>query len=134
MATILYPPVRKVGTSFIGVKRQTVPKQSLSLREILRRFVRREPLPVSKEGVYEERFGDLEKMAQMDIFDKFEKVEWLKAQIAMYEKRESDNKLKADADAKAAYEAAVLAKAKEMAKSASPARGPAEGQEASLRS
>lgn len=77
----LYPEVEVSRQSFKRVKRVTVPNQSMSLREVLRRYVRREPLPGSNDGVYEERFGDLEKMAKADIVVQMEHVEDLKAKI-----------------------------------------------------
>lgn len=85
--------------SFKDVKRTVVPNQSMSLREIVRRFVRRESLPLSQDGVYEERFGDLEKLAKADITVQFERVAEIKDQIAGFVSR---TKAKADADALAA--------------------------------
>lgn len=93
----LYPPVSVRGQNFSNVKKVVVPKQSLSLREILRRYVRREPLPGVSEGVYEERFGDLEKMAKADIVDQMEFVEDLKGKIARVKKRESDRLIAVEA-------------------------------------
>lgn len=93
-----------VGQSFVGQKKLTVPSQNLSLREIIRRFVRREALPQSKDGLYEDRFGDLEKLSRMDIVEKMEKVEELKSQIAAFEAREKARFEKEKADAKAAEE------------------------------
>lgn len=87
----LYDAKPIVGQSFVGCKRMTVPKQSLSLREIVRRFVRRESVPVSQEGLYETRFGDLEKLSKGDIYDQMEHVELLKSQIAEGTARENAN-------------------------------------------
>lgn len=101
----LYPPVQVIGKSFVGVKRQTVPNQSLSLREIVKRFVRRESLPISKDGVYESRFGDLEKLTHADITTKIERIEELKAQIKAFHDRE---KQRADSLAKAKAEASAV--------------------------
>lgn len=86
------------GQSFVGIKRCTVPNQSLSLREILKRFVRREPLPLHREGSFEERFGDLEKVARADITVQMEEAEKLRSAIAGYNKRVRD-KNRATADA-----------------------------------
>jgi len=64
----LYPDVHVKGQSFAHVKKVVVPMQSMSLREILRRFVRKESLPVSHEGTYEDRYDyDLEKLAHEDL-------------------------------------------------------------------
>lgn len=70
----------------------------MSLREIVKRFVRRESLPVSKEGHYEERFGDLEKLKHADITVQMERIQELKAQIAKWNERVK----KAEADRAAA--------------------------------
>lgn len=69
----------------------------MSLREIVKRFVRREPLPVSHEGQYEDRFGDLEKLKNADITEQFDRVEELKQQIAAFEKREKQRAEKRNA-------------------------------------
>jgi len=82
----LYAPVKVTGKSFVGVKRCTVPNQSMSLREILERFVKRESLPLVHEGQYEERFGDLEKVANMDIVDQKEYAADLRKRIGEGEK------------------------------------------------
>lgn len=106
MAVALYSPRPIVGQDFKGVKRVTVPKQSMSLQEIVRRFVRREAVPVSQDGIYETRFGDLEKLATADIYDRLERAEELRDQISAFNKREKDRVEKEAADKKAADEAA----------------------------
>lgn len=80
-------PVTK-GKSFKGARKHVMPNQSMSLREIVQRFVRRESLPISKEGLYEERFGDLEKLKNKDITEQMDKVEELKTQIDGFTKRQ----------------------------------------------
>lgn len=89
MRVELYPSARSTSVSFRGVKRMTVPGQSLSLREIVRRFVRREALPVNaKDGVYEHRFGDLEKISKLDLVEQHEIIDSLKVKIADFNARE----------------------------------------------
>lgn len=83
----LYPTVKVKGQSFNGVKEMTVPSQSMSLKEIIRRFVRRESLPISKEGFYSEQMGDLEKISNADITEQFERVEQLKQNIKTGQQR-----------------------------------------------
>lgn len=100
--------MRKHGQSFVGVKRSTVPKQSLSLREILKRYVRREPLPGTNDGIYEERFGDIEKISKADITVQMEKVDELKAMADRIRKREDDRLAKEKADREAAFDARNL--------------------------
>lgn len=104
--------------SFADAERLVVPNQSLSLKQILQRFVRREQLPILREGVYEERFGDLEKMARMDMVDRAEIADDLREKIAGFERREKEReekekatKAKADADA---MEAEIQKRVKEQ--------------------
>lgn len=87
----LYPNARKVEREdFKGQKINTIPSQSMTLKEIIRRFIRRESLPIERQGVYHEGLGDLEKMSKEDIHDQMERVESLKGKI----KRASDKKKK----------------------------------------
>jgi len=98
-----YYPTRHIkGQSFIGTPKVRVPKQSLSLREILKRYIRREPLPGTNDGIYEERFGDIEKLAKSDIVIQMEKVDSLKATAAHVRKKESDRLAAEEAARKAA--------------------------------
>lgn len=83
----LYPKVPRKAIDFSKVKEQTLPSQSLSLREIIRRFVRHESLPVHKEGFYEDRMGDLEKLSNADITVQMERAEELKRNIAAADAR-----------------------------------------------
>lgn len=106
---VLYPARPRKGQSFKGVKKFVVPNQSMTLQEILRRFIRKESLPVAKDGIYEERFGDLEKLAKKDITEQFEVVEELK--------EVSRKKKKFDAEEKARIE-------KEAAEPKPPHQGP----------
>lgn len=91
---------------FRGVERVTVPNQALSLRDIIKRFVRREPLPnTSVEGVYEDRFGDLEKLTKADPVVQQEFAVDLGKKLDAIDKREREKiskaKAKAEADARA---------------------------------
>lgn len=103
MALVLYPKVPRKALDFSRVKSVTVPDQSMSLAEIIRRFVRKESLPVLKEGVYEDRFGDLEKLANEDIVVQLDRAaeigDWLKK---AEERQKRLDKEKADAAAAAA--------------------------------
>lgn len=87
---VLYPKVVVAGQKFKGVKKVTVPSQSMSLAEILKRFTRKESLPVEKDGVYEDRFGDLEKLKHEDITVRHEKVEEIKSAVRAHNKRVKD--------------------------------------------
>lgn len=100
------------------MKVKTVPSQSLSLREIIRRFVRHESLPVHKDGVYEDRMGDLEKLSNADITEQLERAEDIKSKIAKADARmkakdvadrESAEKARQDAARSAAYSMAKSA-------------------------
>jgi len=100
----LYPVVPRVRQSFAGVKKVTVPGQCMSLAEMFRRFVRREPLPVEKKGLYLESDYDLEKVATLDRVDQ---------EVVLEEMREktkaAEIKLKKAQKAKAEKEAAAAA-------------------------
>lgn len=84
------PDYKRVSTSFTGVKRVTVPNQSMTLQEILQRFVRRESLPVMKEGTYQTGYGDLEKIQNMDITEKMEVVDKIKIFLKKGKKMEEE--------------------------------------------
>lgn len=71
---ILYPKVQSKVIDFSKSKNVTVPNQSMSLQEIIRRFTRKESLPIEKEGTYEDRFGDLEKLSRQDITVRLERA------------------------------------------------------------
>lgn len=78
----LYPTVAVKGKSFKGVKRVTVPNQSMTLAQILKRFVKRESLPLEKEGFYEDRYDyDLEKIQREDLVVKDEIMESVKSDV-----------------------------------------------------
>lgn len=77
----LYRPVVVKGQSFEGVKKHVIPSQSMTLREIIKRFLRKESLPIEKEGFYEERFGDLEKISKEDVVVQHERAADLKQKI-----------------------------------------------------
>lgn len=85
----LYKPVKVVGQRFDQTKVVVVPNQSMTLKEIIRRFVRKESLPVHQEGIYEDRMGDLEKIANEDIFDKHERASALKSKLKKQQDRQS---------------------------------------------
>lgn len=98
----LYPNARPVEReSFVGQKTNTIPSQSMSLKEIIRRFVRRESLPVEKQGIYQEGLGDLEKIATEDIHDQMERVANIKNEIA----KETARRKKKKEDEEAALKA-----------------------------
>lgn len=64
---VLYPKLPRVGQDLSHVKSQVVPNQSMTLQEIIRRFIKKEPLPQMKEGVYNEEYDyDLEKLSKAD--------------------------------------------------------------------
>lgn len=98
MSLRLYPPVQRSRTSFKDVKSVTVPNQCMTLAEIIKRFVRKESLPIGREGFYEDRMGDLEKLGNEDIVVQLERAADLKSKIKNAEARNA----KADADKAAA--------------------------------
>lgn len=107
----IHPDVPRVRRVAYGKKR-TVPNQAMSLREMLRRFVRREPLPVEKQGVYIESDYDLEKLPHLDRTEQDEilaemkgKTEKAKAKVEKKKKEDAD-KVIAEEVAKQKAEAA----------------------------
>lgn len=87
---ILYPTVTVIGQDFKNVKVVTVPNQSMSLREIIQRFTRKESLPIEKDGIYVEGLGDLEKMDKADIQEKREAYERVKSNVSKIKKQIED--------------------------------------------
>lgn len=99
-----YPTVVVKGQSFADVKKHVVPMQSLSLKEIVKRFIRREALPISKEGIYEDRYDyDLEKLAHEDLTVQSEvHQEFKQKAVDLQEKLKKEESEKKDALKKAA--------------------------------
>lgn len=98
----LYPVVPRVRQEFKGVKRVTLPSQVMSIQEMFRRFVRREPLPLEKKGVYIETDYDLEKISSMDMVERDELLDELREKTKAAEaKAKKAIKDKADKDAAA---------------------------------
>lgn len=115
----LYPLVKVQGKKFTGVVRSVVPNQSMSLREIIKRFVRRESLPVSHEGIYSEGHGDLEKLSRRDISEIFDDGRDLRARMRKFEKDEKERLAKEKKERIAAKKAAKS----EQTSSAPPVQG-----------
>lgn len=99
----LYPEVTIKGQSFKDVKNCVIPSQSMPLQEIIQRFVRREVLPIEKNGVYNDLAGDLEKIAREDITQRHERAAEMKSRIQ--KAKDQMAKVKAHAKAKADQEA-----------------------------
>lgn len=102
-----YRKVARRPRLFPGVKKLTLPDQAMSLQEMFRRFVRREPLPMEKNGTYVESKYDLEKVMHMDIHEKKEVLEEMREDTKVKE-----GKVKAkqkELQDKAAAEAALQA-------------------------
>jgi len=105
---MLYNPAPRVPEMYKG-KLLTLPKQCMSLQEMFRRFVRREPLPQETPGVYIDGEHDLEKIARMDRVDQDELLDQLKINTAerktkaenaysAYLKTEEDKRIKEEAE------------------------------------
>lgn len=103
----LYPDVIVTGQSFKGVKVSVVPDQSMSLAEIIKRFIRKESLPVLREGVYNEDLGDIEKMAHEDITVTEDRGRALRSEIERVDKASKARKKAAEAAKKEAKQIAV---------------------------
>lgn len=109
----LYPVVARRRQDFTGVKRVTIPNQTMSLKEMFKRYVRREPLPVEKQGVYVETDYDLEKVSKMDRVDQEEIYQEMKAKADSLENeiKKEDSKIKAAKKQKAEAQKAEAQKA-----------------------
>lgn len=85
-------PAPSVG-SRTGSKKLTVPNQSMSLEEILRRFTRGEPLAIGREGSFNEEVDeDLEKLATRDLVDRQEYVDKLKQKQELFKQQDKARK------------------------------------------
>lgn len=80
-------PAPQGGEKYDG-KKLTVPDQSMSLKEILHRFVRNETVAVGREGVYVESEDDLEKVAHLDLVEKDEFIARQKEKQKRYDAQE----------------------------------------------
>lgn len=78
----LYPKIQITGQSFVGSPVMTVPNQSMTLKDIIQRFIRREALPLAHNVMYAENLGDLEKLAYADITVQMEKAAWIKDKLS----------------------------------------------------
>lgn len=92
----LYPEVARQPRQLKG-KRFTVPDQAMSLKEMFRRFIRREPLPAEKQAAYIESDYDLEKVANLDIVEKNEVLSEMKQDVNRKKKRLEDAQAQAEA-------------------------------------
>jgi len=85
--TICYPEVARRPQSFKKSRVYVIPNQSMTLQEIIRRFVKREPLPQQKEGIYNEGEYDLEKVAKADMVEQDIILEEVKKDVEVKRKR-----------------------------------------------
>lgn len=88
---ILYPAVKVTGQDFSKSKKHVVPRQNMTLKEIIKRFVKKEALPQMKEGVYNEDYDiDLEKVQREDITVKEEIIAETKEKVKRHKKKMDD--------------------------------------------
>lgn len=121
----LYPDRQIVGQDLSKEKSVVVPNQSMTLKEILRRFVRRESLPIERQGIYAEGFGDLEKIMHEDFTVQEERLNEVRKKVE--NAKEKDARAKADAKSKAkAGEAARETDPSEAGSGADPAESASE--------
>lgn len=94
MKRTVYP-----GQDYSNEEVLTVPNQSMSLEEILNRFIRQEPLAIGKDVSYHESEDDLEKLQRLDPVDRqayIKKMQAVQDQFnAQEEKRRLDMEEKA---------------------------------------
>ena len=116
-----------------GRPKLVVPDQSMSLKEILQRFVRKEPLPVSHRGSFgsegeidpesDSEFNiDQEKAKSWDLTEKQEFADKVRAKHAEHHALEQDKlrkqKVQAELKAKEDYDKRVRIEARKLAKKA----------------
>lgn len=106
-------PAEAAGTPILG-KSLMVPDQSMSLAEIIRRFVRGEALAIGKQVEYGDTGYDLEKVSHMDMVDKAEFIEEQKDIQRQYDaqdkRRRKAERQKLEDEARAKIEAEVRSK------------------------
>lgn len=104
-------PVRDVAAQDLSKEKVVVlPRQSMSLKEIISRFIKRESLPAEKQGIYEDRYDhDLEKLSKEDRVIQDEVIEELKVRTKDLDSKVKDFQ-KAEADKAAAIEKAEVDK------------------------
>lgn len=100
-------------------KREVVPNQSMSIRQILDRFTRGEKLPIGKDGSYFEGPEDLEKAAHKDLT---EKEEFIDRQMAIRERFEEQQAARKKALSDHAMAEAKAEAAKKLAEEAAKAK------------
>lgn len=120
----LYPRIQVRGKSFKGCKVHVVPDQSMTLADILKRFIRKESLPVAKEGFYAEDLGDIEKMQRDDLSVIHERTAEARDKLRDAEASEAaKKKAEDDAKAKAEFDLAVSKAVESRLSNAPPASG-----------
>lgn len=120
----LYPEVKVKRKSYAGVKSIVKPSQSMSLSEIIRRFTRNEAIPASKEGVYIDGLGDLEKMCKEDLVIQHERIEEVKQKVKKFKDEEEEkSRTAAASEEEAKFQARFkkeLAKRKKKSSASTP--------------
>lgn len=116
-------PKPSQGLDFKGIKKVTVPNQSMSLEEILTRFTRGEEIPIGQPTTYQDDENisshldvDFEKIQYMDLVDRDEFAKTLKQTIGDYndqtkarQKRAMEKAIKAEFEKQKAAEAHAAA-------------------------
>lgn len=115
----MYPTVIVKGQDLSKQKVVTVPKQSMTLKQIIDRYTRKMPVDVTmKDMVYEDRFEDLDKMARADITYQLDYAAELKSRLNSTRADVEKHRKKKNAEA----DAAALQEARDkLARSADPA-------------
>lgn len=91
-------PAPSEGADFTGIKSVVVPDQSLSLKEILERFTRGEPLSIGREPMFHDSEDDLEKLRYLDLVDQDEYRDHLVETQTLYRKQAKERERKAIED------------------------------------
>lgn len=105
------PRTRYAGVSFKGVQSLTLPNDALTIRQIIKRFIRNQSLPIEKEGAYLDIGEDVEKIRTADFTEREEFLDRHKTKLNRIKKdledKEAASKKAAEEKAEADRQAIV---------------------------
>lgn len=99
----LFPTRKPRAISFKHVTKKTVPNQSMTLKTILKKYTRGEPVSQVAASFFETRFGDLSKFYNMDHLDRQIFNENFKEKVTHWGEtlKQKEEAAKAEAEARA---------------------------------
>lgn len=112
------------GQDFTKEEVLTVPNQSMSLQEIITRFIRNEPLAIGKDVSYHESEDDLEKLLRLDPVDKQAYIRQMQKVQDDFNAQEEARRLKMQEDARKEFLEKLERDAIEKGRAEKPKRRP----------